>query len=308
MPAKKKKNIRRRERRHVLDVKLCARQTRVRRVRMLSSALLVTLLVLGIGVGCWLGGRHLIARYVMQNPKFAVRQVDVQTDGHLRVDYLRKVARLGSDDNLFAVDLETVRRDLEAHSQIRGVEISRELPGTVRIRVRERRPVFTVAQNYLDVEGRLHSRTFAIDPEGHVFRLEASMVEPAAAARWPNLPRLIGVDADELQPGARLSSESVSAALRLAESYRRSSVSRVTRLAMVRVGDGDTLRLINDDGAEIILGFSNHDRQLGRLRSILQDSFNRNLRLEWADLSVTNNIPTRLQPRFAGAAAITPAR
>jgi len=89
----------------------------------------------------WRGGESLLSYFVYQNKAFAIQEVDVQTDGVIPVENLRRWARVRSGDNLMALDLARVKRDLELVPLIKSVSVERILPHTLRVRVAEREPV-----------------------------------------------------------------------------------------------------------------------------------------------------------------------
>src|SRR5437773_160604 len=111
-PERKRKN-RRLTRDHVLEVKLSAshrRQTRLRRL-LLS---LGTVLAVGLTVFIvWRGGEMLLRRFISENPAFTIRTLRIETDGILATEQLRSWAGVKLGDNLLALDLARVERDLK---------------------------------------------------------------------------------------------------------------------------------------------------------------------------------------------------
>ena len=135
---------RRLNRGHVLDVKLRSDQVRATRTRL-------AVLALGVAFGTFLGlyllwrtGDWALDRLVYENRTFAIQQIEVQTDGVIAPDQLRLWARVKPGDNLLALDLARVKRDLELVPLIGSVSVERILPRTLRIRVTEREPVAQV--------------------------------------------------------------------------------------------------------------------------------------------------------------------
>jgi cell division septal protein FtsQ len=91
--------------------------------------------------GLWRGGDALIKHKIYENPFFAIERLEVETDGVLAAEQIRTWAGVRPKDNLMALDLARVKRDLELVPAIEGVVIERVLPGTLRIRVTEREPI-----------------------------------------------------------------------------------------------------------------------------------------------------------------------
>ena len=81
---------------------------------------------------------------VYENKAFAIEEIDVQTDGVISVDQLRRWAGVKPEENLLALDLARVKRDLELVPLVQSVSVERILPHTLRIRVTEREPIAQV--------------------------------------------------------------------------------------------------------------------------------------------------------------------
>src|SRR5262245_12364218 len=137
---RKQKN-RRLNRVHVLDVKLRSDQARKLRLRVGAvafGALFGTLLSAYL---LWRAGEWALNKLVYENQAFAIKQVEVQSAGVISADQLRRWANVKKGENLLALDLARVKRDLEMVPAIGTVSVERILPGTLRIRVTEREAV-----------------------------------------------------------------------------------------------------------------------------------------------------------------------
>ena len=141
------------ERRHVLDVKVARREVRRLRVRVATLAASLSLGTVFAVYVAWRCGDWALNHFVYENRAFNVEQIDIQTDGVIAPEQLRRWAGVKRNENLFAVDLTRVKRDLELVPAIQNVAVERVLPHTLRIRVTEREPIAAL-QNYLvDADG-----------------------------------------------------------------------------------------------------------------------------------------------------------
>ena len=110
---RRKQKNRRMSRGHVLDVKLRSEQVRKSRVRLGALAFGVLFgTVFGLYL-LWRIGEWTLDRLVYENRAFAIQQIDVQTDGVISADQLRRWMGVRPGQNLFALDLARVKRDLE---------------------------------------------------------------------------------------------------------------------------------------------------------------------------------------------------
>ncbi|PYK98093.1 MAG: hypothetical protein DME19_13855, partial [Verrucomicrobia bacterium] len=97
---KRKLKNRRLGRGHVLDVKLRTKEARAARLRLASAALG---LALGTVTGLyllWRAGDWTLDRLVFKNDVFAIRELDIRTDGSIPIEQLRRWAGVNPGDNL----------------------------------------------------------------------------------------------------------------------------------------------------------------------------------------------------------------
>src|SRR5690242_1341459 len=220
--SRKQKN-RRMGRGHVLDVKLRSDQVRATRTRVAALAFGVVFgTVFGLYV-LWRVGEWTLNRLVYENATFAIRQIELQTDGVLSVDQLRRWAGVKPGENLLALDLAKVKRNLELVPLIGSVSVERILPQTLRIRVAEREPVAQVNVPRRSSGGGLQVGVFHLDADGYVM----VPLDPQQRATPLNqvddqLPVLIGLNPSELQPGRQVESVQAQAALELIAEFDHS--------------------------------------------------------------------------------------
>jgi len=291
---KRKTKNRRLGRGHVLDVKLRSDRLRAGRIRAGAMAFGVLFgTVFGLYV-LWRTGEWVLDRLVYENRSFAIQHIDVQTDGVIAPDQLRRWAGIKHGDNLFALDLARVKRDLEMVPLIGQVSIERVLPRTVRVRVTEREPVAQVNVPRPVAGGGLTVSVFHLDPEGFVMLPldPRQRIAPAGEAEAP-LPLLTGVRVADLQPNCRVESPQVQAALRLISTFAHSPMAGLVDLRQIDVAATEVLTVATGQGSEITFGLQDFDRQLARWREIHDLGLRQHRHLATLNLAVTNNIPAR---------------
>src|SRR5947209_16352497 len=118
---KPKLQNRRLAREHVLDVKV--RSTQARRARSRTAAI-----ALGVALAClfgayllWRAGEGALSLLVYENKAFALQELDIQTDGIISLDQLRRWTPAKPEENLLSLDLARVKRDLEMVPLIQSV-------------------------------------------------------------------------------------------------------------------------------------------------------------------------------------------
>jgi cell division protein FtsQ len=285
---------RRLRRTHVLDVKLRSDQVRANRVRV---GLLVFLVVAGPFFGIyllWCVGKVALNTFVYENADFAVQQVEVQTDGVIAKEQLRRWAGVRPGANLIALDLAEVKRNLELQPLIDFVSIERVLPGTLKIRVTERDPIAQVNVPRADAQGGIVASVFQLDAEGMVMQPldpRLSMV-PVGQAKTA-LPVITGVNAFQLQLGRRVEQAPVQAALKLLAAFERSPMAGLVDIRRVDVAAPGVVVATTAQGSEITFALDNLAQQLARWRQVHDLGVRQQKTIATVDFAVANNVPVR---------------
>ena len=297
---KRQQKNRRLRRGHLLDVKLRSDQVRATRTRLVSIALGVTFgTVFGLYL-FWRAGEWALDKLVYENSTFAIQNIEVQTDGVIAPEQLRRLSNVKLGANLIALDLATVKRSLELETTIDAVSVERVLPRTLKIRVTEREPVAQVSNLTVNPP-----TVFQFDADGYVMepldpRLRLTPVSPAGKS----LPVLIGVNVYQLQPGHRLETPQALAALKLIAAFGHSPMAGLTELRSVDVSQRGVVVAMTGQGGEVTFALDDMERQLARWRAFY-DLGKRMNKGEIISLNLAVNINTPC--RYADKAFTPPA-
>src|SRR6266478_1245800 len=202
---KRKPKNRRLGREHVLEVKLRSSLVRAARTRLAAVGFGVTFAtLLGLYLA-WRAGEWALKYLVYENKSFAIQDVDVQTDGIIAVDQLRRWAGVQPGDNLLALDLGRVKRDLELVPLVQSASVERILPRMLRVRVTEREPLAQINVPRPRVNGGVELGVFHLDTEGYVMLpLDPRQRAVPANQLGDSLPIISGLNANEVQAGRRI--------------------------------------------------------------------------------------------------------
>jgi len=290
---RKQKN-RRLNRVHVLDVKLRSDQVRASRLRFGSIAVGVLFgAVFGVYV-VWRAGEWMLNQLVYENRVFAIKEVQVQSDGVISVDQLRRWANVRSGENLLALDVARVRRDLEMVPAIGTVAIERILPHTLRIRVTEREPIAQMNLTRTRPGGGVEVAVYHVNAEGFVMQpLDPRQRIKNLVQTDDALPVLSVVNLNDLQPGRRITSPQIDAALNLITQFTFSPMAGLVDLRYIDVSAPGVLVVTTGQGSEVTLGLGDLPRQLHRWREIHDLGLRMNRNVASIDLAVSNNVPVR---------------
>lgn len=283
-----------RENENVLRVKLRTDQLHAARTRFAMQVLTV---LFGAAVVLFLGWRGVdwaVREFIMENPAFATRVIDLQTDGILTVESLRSMAGVRVGENLMNLDLARIKRDLELRDYIHSAAVERVLPDTLRIRVTERVPVAQAVVPRLE-GGQFTHQPHLLDAGGFVMAVpNRAMVADPTALQIDWLPALVGVNPVELKPGRQVESAQVRAALRLLTHFERSSMFGRSDIRRVDVSGLEVLTVTTATGGEIT--FASHrdyDTQLRRWRAVQDVATQQGKVISTLDVSISQNLPAR---------------
>jgi cell division protein FtsQ len=294
---KRKPKNRRLSRGRVLDVKLRSDQVRATRLRLLTLSLTVLGgTILGIYI-LWRAGEATLNLLVYDNADFAIQRVEVQTDGVIAPDQLRRWSGVKPGANLIALDLAEVKRNLELVPAIESVSIERILPHTLKIRVTERDPIAQVNVPHLGGADGIAVSVFQLDADGMVMQpLDPRVCTIPLAQARDQLPVIAGLNLYQLQPGHRVDLPQAQAALQLIAAFGRSPMAGLVDLRGIDVSAPGVIVVTTGQGGEITFGLQNLDEQLRRWREIYDLGRRNNLAIASADLAVANNVPVRWMP------------
>ena len=170
-----------------------------------TVGMLRILIWVGVGVIAllmlWGLARGMKRVFLLDNPRFTLRHIDVRVNGQLRpADIILKLARRGvkvEQTNLFAIDLKRQRAALCAYVMVAEADLHLKLPDTLVVEVTERVPV-----------ARLVGRS------GRFIDADGWLLPPRDQTQALALPVIFGVrEGRGLQDGAKVTDEMVTGAL-----------------------------------------------------------------------------------------------
>jgi len=291
---KREQKNRRLNRGHVLDVKLRSDQVSAARMRLGLMILLVPVCTaLGLYL-FWRAGEWALDKFVYENSTFAIQSIEVQTDGVIAPEQLRRWTNVKPGANLIALDLASVKRNLELVSAIDSVSVERVLPCTLKVRVTERVPVAQVNVPVADASGGIAVSVYQLDQNGFAMKpLDSRLCVIPLSQMSAELPAVTGLNGYQLQPGHRVESPQAQAALQLISAFDHSPMAGLVDLRRVDVSSPGVVVATTGQGAEITFALENLEQQLARWRKIYDLGQSMNKAIASADLAVSNNVPVR---------------
>lgn len=173
-----------------------SRRTSARRGALVASVVFLSVVIL---FALYLIVSYTGSLFFSRNPYFELKNIVMKSDGRLSASQLIEYANIQEAGNLFAIDFDALRTNLESIPLVESVQIQRKLPDTLLVTVKER---VAIAQ----VDWKWRAVPFLVDRQG--------IVLPATRSGRA-LPIISGVRFDKLRPGEELNDEGVRCALQI---------------------------------------------------------------------------------------------
>jgi len=259
-----------------------------RQTRFLAIGLCVVAAVGVLGWGVWLGMKSGVRRMFSENPAYQITDIAVENAGEfMKPAQVLDIIRVRRGQNLLALDLTEMRRELELRSIVEKAELWRELPGKLMIRVTERVPL-------ANISGGAKGAVYQIDRHGVIMDLSSFQKHsPELAKRLGALPDITGANIAELKIGRATTSPEVFQALELIQKLDHMDFGSSLEVTSIDVSRRGMLVVSTSDQATVKIGLSELDRQLQRLALIFNDARQRSERIVAADLTVKQDIPVK---------------
>ena len=278
-------NTRQRRQQHLLDVKVRshkATQHRNKRLMVIASKGLLSVLICGAII---FGVRYGAQRLFFDNPDYRLTKIELVTDGTLQRDQVLRTAELSEGVNIFSVNLATVHERLQLLPQVDEVQVVRNMPDQIAIRIVERKPIAWITTETNMLNPFSADGAYLVDARGVL------MKEKKLLPEYLGLPVIVGCAAESLAAGRTVDSFEAKAALELLRLSTRSFMQTRFQVREIDVSKGYCLVVTDKNRTRVTFGFDNLDAQLQRLEQFLvySDDFNREF--ETVNLLVQRNIP-----------------
>jgi cell division septal protein FtsQ len=262
----------------ILQVDARVQEKRQARTQWISAVVALLVAIGGCVVVAMKGADWLRVQLFATNPLFTMREPDIRTDGTLKPQEIRERYELNAGINLFALNLSRIHADLLTLPGVRSVEIRRQLPDTLIVRVGERAAVALLVTDKLSLP---------VDREGFL------LVPRAAVTR---LPVLIGSTVSGLKPGIQLKDEKLRDALLVLDLCESLRLADVLRMDSINVSHPEHLELRLTSGERVPLARTGMEDRLRRLAGVKKALADRRQTATVIDCTLNRGVPVTLAP------------
>ncbi|MCZ7591978.1 MAG: FtsQ-type POTRA domain-containing protein [Kiritimatiellae bacterium] len=273
----KRVNVRRnRARGSALQVSARAKTKGRAGVNKVGAVVLILAVLVGIVWASMFGISRAGDRLFAENDRFVIQQIEVTSTGTLSSAHLRQYARVSEGQNLFAVNISQIVRNLERTPRVRRAEVRRKLPDTLVINVQERTPIALIKEG-------AYGRPMPVDGDGHI-------LDPNVGR---GLPLISGGSESGVAPGSVIRDEKTLDALRTLDLSGQARLNALLKIESIKVGNPDYLELRLTSGARVDMGRDRLKWRLEKLADLVVTHQEFDQEIEYADLTVDKNFPVR---------------
>jgi cell division protein FtsQ len=211
----------------------------------------LTALRLGLGlalvVGTSVSVAYSVRHYALTSPRFSIQEVNLQGGKRVSPDQARDEAGVVLGSNIFALDTALAERKLLQNPWVSEARVTRDLPRSLRIEIKEREPVALAA---------FADRLYLVTANGEPFK-ELSPGDPA------DFPIISGVSVEGLSRDRERELDRVREGLEVLEQYGRVTLAKTQLAQEVHLADsGDVTLTAGKEGITFELGKDAYRRKL----------------------------------------------
>jgi cell division protein FtsQ len=281
---KRASTSRQRKRQHLLDVKIRAKNVAARRTQSVLLTVCGFILFASVLGGIAFGARRTLNALFFTNSDYAIKTIEVTSDGNLTREAILRAADVVEGKNIFSISLPKVQERLGALPQVEESRIQRILPNKLAISVQERRPVAWVVPPDTNAGTFNFENAYLVDRRGILLKTKS------LAPEYLGLPLIVGVDTSNCQAGQPLEEDDVKAALDLIRASAEVLQGRF-QIQSIDVSKGYCLTVTDRQRASVTFGTDEIESQLHRLGTVLNYCDKNSRELETVNLMAQRNVP-----------------
>ena len=256
----------------------------LRYLKRFCKVLLALVLVSGAGWGVQTG----MQKFFIENEEFQLRHVDLESSGEMTAEDFLQLCELELDSSIFSLRLRELKAKLLERPGIESAELSRRLPGTLRVRLVEREPIAWLECRPLGIVGRNPTGGILLDRTGVCFPCDFWVEEKARP-----LPVLLVSEVEEgdITIGKEIRHHESRRALELI-GYAQERLKGVGwSLPVVAVRNDYSLEAATSEGVMATFGMYGHEEQLENLITLVRETKDHGELMAMVNLIPRRNIP-----------------
>jgi len=222
--------------------------------------LVLRLVMLALLLAATLAIGRLVERHVRTSPAFATQEVTLEGNERLEREAVLAAASLAEGQNVFEIGPEDAQALLAGHPWIASAEVTRRLPGSFDVVVREHHAVAVISLSKTDDDP---AGLYLVAEDGTVFK-RVGEGDPV------DLPVVTGIDRGRFIRDRAFRTSVLLEVVALLHDYRGAGLWRRMPIGEIHVESNDGLSLyVGEDILHVRLGRGPFRQKLRRLRRVL---------------------------------------
>lgn len=209
----------------------------------------------------------LLAFFLFLNTSyFTIGSIIVDGNKYVSTEEIHRIAGIGESTNIFRLQVDTIQRRLDSDLRLTEVEVSRKLPATIVIRLKERQPLAYVACSYGFVQ---------VDAKGIVLAAFKNL-------KQVSVPIITGVRLGNVYVGDRIDTEQIKQVLQYLTAVDEQALNQLSEVNI------QSNQLVAYTTGSITLRIGNTDRLNEKAKlttEILQEIQAKQLKVEYVDMN-----------------------
>lgn len=210
--------------------------------------------------------------FFINSPYFTVNSILVEGNKYMATEEVLAIALVPEKTNIFRLNIGDIEKKMKLDLRVESIEIIRQYPSTIVMKVNERKPVAYVASTYGFAE---------IDKNGIVLAAYKNL-------RQVKVPIITGIKIGSSYVGDKIEDQDVITVLNLIALLDENTLNQLSEIS---IHDHQTLVAYTITSTKIRLG--NYERlaeKAGLMQEVIQDLKQRNVAAEYVDLNFASPV------------------
>ncbi|MDB6118612.1 MAG: Polypeptide-transport-associated domain protein FtsQ-type [Verrucomicrobiaceae bacterium] len=246
-------------------------------------------------------GRAAVNETLLQNPRFTLQEIKVETPetlanpklqpepGILSNNQIQAACGLTKGTNLLTVDLSAVRERITQLPAISSVSIKRNFSGRLTVVATQRKPIAWVKCEPLGWNPKHPLHCMVVDAEGIAIPVEVMQ------ASFNDLPMIDDKTIDQITPGKAITSVRFVACMKLLKALKTREAKAGCKLVSVTVPGTFALDARFDNGSTVTFSYDDLDVQLQRYDRFVAEARQKDWNVQSVNLVAMHNVPVNFK-------------
>ena len=230
-------------------------------------------------------GRAAINETLLQNPRFTLQEIHVETSGMLSVNQVQNACGVAKGTNLLTVNLCDVRERLLQLPAVSSASVQRDFSGRLSLTVHQRQPVAWIKCEPLGWNPKHPGHCLVVDADGIAIPADLMVSDLSS------LPVIDDKTIDQVSAGRAIASPRFIASLKLLKALHSREQRDSVKAISISVPSKFGLDAAFDNGTTVTFAYDDLDQQLQRYDRFITESRQKKWNVQSVNLVAMHNVP-----------------